>query len=400
MKKIFAGLCAACLLVACAPKVPDNEFLIEGHLEGVPDSTVITLYKFNSNLLQPVQGDTLIGGKFTFRDTISALTKFGIMSDAPGFPGNWLTVWAAPGKRIEVSGSGKLIALWNVKSDLFEQQEEIRFIDCARELLEKQQIYHAEEKELLRAMDSKIREEDPTSAGEIGAKIAPIRRLSDSLEYEIARRQVECMKTAPLSKVWLDKLKVYANILSVASWYDMFKEFAALSEPLKELYGMLPDSVKQSDDGKRVYHALYPSPTVKVGEKMFDSPAFDAEGNKHFLVEFKGKYILLDFWSQGCGPCVRALPELEKIAADYADQLAVVSISSDPEDLWKKFLTEKGMTGNHWNELRHDGEGLAAAYGVQGIPHYVLISPDGIVLDTWTGYGEGSIHEKVKSVLK
>lgn len=400
MKKIFAGLCAACLLVACAPKVPDNEYLIEGCLEGVPDSTVIILYKFNSNLRQPVQGDTLIGGKFTFRDTISALTKFGITSDAPGFPGNWLTIWAAPGKWIEVSGSGKLIALWNVKSDLFEQQEETRFVDCARDLLEKQQAYSADEKELLRALDSKIREEDPTSAEEIGAKIAPIRRLSDSLEYEIARRQVECMKTAPLSKVWLDKLKVYANLLFAASKYEQFRDFAALDEPLKELYGTLPDSVKQSDIGKRVYHLLYPSPTVKVGEKMFDSPAFDAEGKRHSLAEFKGKYILLDFWSQGCGPCIRSLPELEEVAAAYADRLAVVSISSDPEKVWKKFLTEKGMKGNHWNELRHDGEGLAAAYGVQAIPHYVLISPDGIVLDTWVGYGKGGIHEKVKSALK
>lgn len=400
MKKIFAGLCAACLLVACAPKVPDNEYLIEGRLEGVPDSTVITLFASNSNLLQPVQSDTLIGGKFTFRDTISVLTKFEIMSDAPGFPDTYLTVWAAPGKRIEVSGSGKLFALWNVKSDLFEQQEETRFVDCARDLLEKRQAYGVFEKELFRAMGSKEHEGDQTFAQEARAKIDSIRRLSDPLGPEIARRQVECMKTAPLSKVWMDNLESYAEALLGAPKYEHLKGYLVLAEPLKELYGTLPDSVKQSEDGKRVYHLLYPSPTAKVGEKMFDSPAFDAEGNRHTLAEFKGKYILLDFWSQGCGPCILSLPELKEVATAYADRLAVVSISIDPEKAWKQVLDRVKMIGNQWNELRHDGEGMAAFYDVQAIPRYVLISPDGIVLDTWTGYGEGSIHEKVKSVLK
>lgn len=400
MKKIFAGLCAVCLLVACAPKVPDNEFLIEGCLEGVPDSTVIALYKLEHNLGQRVQQDTLIGGKFTFRDTISALKKFEIISFEPGFPNVWLTVWVAPGKRIEVSGSGKQLALWDVKSDLFEQQEEKRFIDCTRDLLLKQHDYSVAEKELFRLMDSKEHEGDQAFAKAIWAKVDSVRRLSMPVECEIGRREVECMKTAPLSKVWIGRLEKYAGILPSATKIDLFKGFTALAEPLSELYGSLPDSVKQSDVGKRVYHALYPFPTVNVGEKMFDSPAFDAEGNRHFLSEFKGKYILLDFWSQGCGPCVQSLPELEEVATAYADRLVVVSISSDPEKVWKKFLTEKGMKGNHWNELRHDGEGLIAAYGVRGVPYYVLISPDGVVLDTWGGYGKGSIHEKVKGNLK
>lgn len=400
MKKIFAGLCAACLLVACAPKVPDNEYLIEGRLEGVPDSTVIALYKLEHNLGQRVQQDTLIGGKFTFRDTISALKKFEIISFEPGFPNVWLTVWVAPGKRIEVSGSGKQLALWDVKSDLFEQQEEKRFIDCTRDLLLKQHDYSVAEKELFRLMDSKEHEGDQAFAKAIWAKVDSVRRLSMPVEYEIGKREVECMKTAPFSKVWMEKLETHARAVQGATKYDMFKDFVALAEPLKELCSTLPDSVKQTSNGKRVRNLLFPSEVLKVGDKMFDSLAFDAEGNRHYLAEFKGKYILLDFWSQGCSPCIMSLPELEEIAADYADRLAVVSISSDPEELWKKFLAEKGMKGNQWNELRHDGEGLAAAYGVQGIPHYVLISPDGVVLDMWTGYGKGSIHEKVKGNLK
>ena len=106
------------------------------------------------------------------------------------------------------------------------------------------------------------------------------------------------------------------------------------------------------------------------------------------------------FWSQGCGPCVQSIPELEKISAFYADRLAVISISSDPKDQWLAFLKEKGLKGHQWNELRNDGAGLAAAYNVHGIPHYVLIAPDGKVQDVWNGYGEGSLERKMKEHLK
>ena len=44
--------------------------------------------------------------------------------------------------------------------------------------------------------------------------------------------------------------------------------------------------------------------------------------------------------------------------------------------------------------------GLAAAYQVHGIPHYVMISPEGTVLAMWRGYGKGSLKAKMKELIK
>ena len=44
--------------------------------------------------------------------------------------------------------------------------------------------------------------------------------------------------------------------------------------------------------------------------------------------------------------------------------------------------------------------GLAAAYQVRGIPHYVMISPEGKVMDMWSGYAKGSLKEKMKELIK
>ena len=47
-----------------------------------------------------------------------------------------------------------------------------------------------------------------------------------------------------------------------------------------------------------------PSVTVKEGDEMADTDLYDLQGNIHHLADYKGKYLLVDFWSRGCGPCM------------------------------------------------------------------------------------------------
>ena len=80
--------------------------------------------------------------------------------------------------------------------------------------------------------------------------------------------------------------------------------------------------------------------------------------------------------------------------------MAVISISQDPKDEWKKFIAEKQLKGNQWNELRKGSTKLGASYQVKGIPHYVMISPEGKVQHIWAGYGKGSLKAKMKELIK
>ena len=370
-KQLFGGLCAALILMSCGTTVPDNEYRIEGTLTGVPDSTVISLYQDNGDLLEEVQSDTVVGGRFCFGDTLSTPRSVWLLCVAPGFPSNYLEVCVAPGERVQVTGHDKLINLWEVQSNLIEQAELNGFTDCARDLLRQQTLCSLQRDSLI-----------------------------FRLEYQISWKTVAYMRTVPYSGLWMDKLLQQAELVRNASTGDLFKDFQALEQPVKELYDTLPDSVKQTVDAQRICNLLYPPQSVEVGDEMADGPLYDSEGKEHHLAEFKGKYILLDFWSRGCGPCLQSIPELERISTVYADRLAVISISSDPEEVWKAFLKEKGLKGHQWNELRNDGGGLASAYNVRGIPHYVLIAPDGKVAAMWSGYGKGSLERKMKESLK
>lgn len=200
------------------------------------------------------------------------------------------------------------------------------------------------------------------------------------------------MQNAPLSKVWINNLLFYTSMLRNKDIFPYQKE-------LEAIYARMPECEKQTVIGKEIASYLFPAPKVEIGDEMADGDLYDKEGNLRRLSEFKGRYILLDFWSSGCVPCLHSFPEMEEITANYAGKMAVVSISEDPEARWKKFIDEKKLEGNQWNELRTGRTGLASRYQVTAIPHYVLIDPAGKVVDMWAGYGKGSLIKKMKKHL-
>ena len=131
---------------------------------------------------------------------------------------------------------------------------------------------------------------------------------------------------------------------------------------------------------------------------MADADLFDLDGKVHHLADFKGKYMLLDFWSSGCGPCIMALPEMKEIQEQYKDRLTIISLSSDTQTRWKAASTQHEMTWQNLSDLKQTA-GLYAVYDVNGIPNYVLISPKGKIVKMWSGYGKGSLKLKMRRYL-
>lgn len=391
MKKSVLGcLCLTALLTACTPQVADNEYLIAGTVTDVPDSTVVHLQKLNDQFFTAVACDTVMQGRFELRDTVSSSQRLCLTINGKGYPNYLLNLWVAPGQYIELKGNGKLFPLWDVKSDIAEQQEENRFANYTREPQKQILEYNIQESDILTELSDKKHQGNKEYQEAAWNKIDSIQRLSVPFMLERTRMEVECMKTAPVSQIWLEKLETNATLTRFAAADTAFQDYAAFIAPLKELYMTLPDSIKQTATAQKAYHALFPK--MKAGDVMTDGTLYDPDGNEHHLAEFKGQYILLDFWSQTCGPCRRAIPELEEVARTYAGRLTVVCISTDPQEVWKQCLQIKGMKGIQWNELRNDGGGLQADYGLQGLPHYVLIAPDGKVKHVWTGYWKGVIR--------
>ena len=143
---------------------------------------------------------------------------------------------------------------------------------------------------------------------------------------------------------------------------------------------------------------IYPPAQFKVGEFVSDTDLYDLDGNVHRLADFRGKYILMDFWSYGCRGCVMAIPELKEIAETHKDSVAVVSLSLDNDKIWRKATEKYDVTGNNLSD-RQGRSGIAAKFGIYGIPLFVLISPQGTFIEKWVGYTEGGLKERVKKLF-
>jgi len=122
-------------------------------------------------------------------------------------------------------------------------------------------------------------------------------------------------------------------------------------------------------------------------ERLFAQVFDDSDGRPQPLAQWKGQWLVLNFWATWCAPCVEEMPHLQQVAHDYAGRgVAVVGLGIDNADAIRRFrkqldlelpLLVAGATGS--NLARELGNPSGA------LPYTVLISPQGTVVQARLG---------------
>src|SRR5262245_53745975 len=89
----------------------------------------------------------------------------------------------------------------------------------------------------------------------------------------------------------------------------------------------------------------------------------------------KGKFILIDFWATWCGPCRKAIPELNAFHKKFSDKLVVIGLSDETEKTVASLTNPKI---EYFSAIDTKGR-TKRAVEVEGIPHVILIDPNGFV---------------------
>lgn len=120
------------------------------------------------------------------------------------------------------------------------------------------------------------------------------------------------------------------------------------------------------------------------------SPEFEDyknyNGGTTSLNDLKGKYVYIDVWATWCGPCIRQIPALKDIEKKYhGKNIEFVSISIDKAsdfEKWKTMVKEKDLKGVQLFADKDWSSSFVKDYGIQGIPRFILLDPDGNIVNT------------------
>lgn len=153
-------------------------------------------------------------------------------------------------------------------------------------------------------------------------------------------------------------------------------------EEMKEGVAMLDTALASSPYVQAIQARMAILEKVAVGQPAPDFAMSDSLGNDIRLSDFKGKYVLVDFWASWCGPCRRENPNVVKLYNQFKDKnFTILGVSLDNKrENWMKAIADDQLTWNHVSDLEGWKNSAAKLYGVNSIPHTVLIDAEGTII--------------------
>lgn len=209
----------------------------------------------------------------------------------------------------------------------------------------------------------------------------------DSILEEIKSLDISYIRQHPnsyLSAFLLSKHQRKLSVDSIEIYYDEF-----------------PGEVKKSSVGNDVLQYVYPltddnefrkaNPLVDIAfdqrlsklNSVYDLSLKDTSGNTLELSSFKGKYLVIDFWTSWCKPCVANIPSLTQMTEYYkSEPIQFISVSLDRDvDDWKQAIIKHHFEGVQLTDSGAFNSMFAVYCKVLWVPRYLIVDPNGRIIN-------------------
>jgi peroxiredoxin len=209
----------------------------------------------------------------------------------------------------------------------------------------------------------------------------------DSLKNELSKEIVHFMIEHKNSYVSLSEL-----------YSECYLAFRHLNKKqIKNVYSNFSNEFKATAKGIEIKKYFELPEPPKVGDIAPEIIQVTPSGDTVRLSDFRGKYVLLDFWSSGCAPCRGEFKWLRKAYCKFSPRgLVILGVSGDNKRRnWIDAIKHDSIQWINISDLKGWHNEAFLLYDIKGIPDKFLINPDGLIIKDGFWFSSESITDHV-----